>query len=95
MLTVGTAFDATTSDGLATNVGPMQEPKVFNNARRAPLPESPGCCELNARMTRMTPMAETARSCCSLSVAAPEIETPERALPSRPTDIVRSSQTPR
>ena len=32
-LTVGTAFGATTGDGLAANVGPMQERTVFNNAR--------------------------------------------------------------
>jgi len=30
--TVGTALGATTGDGLAANVGPMQERTVFNNA---------------------------------------------------------------
>ena len=42
MLTVGTAFDAATGDDPAANVGPMQEPTVFNNARaRAAARESP------------------------------------------------------
>jgi hypothetical protein len=42
MLTVGTAFEAATGDGSAANIGPMQEPTVFNNARaRAAARESP------------------------------------------------------
>ena len=40
MLTGGTAFDATTGDGLASNVGPMREPKVFNNARARRCPRA-------------------------------------------------------
>src|SRR4029450_4081945 len=33
MLTVGTAFDVATGDHPGVNVGPMQQPTVFNNAR--------------------------------------------------------------
>jgi hypothetical protein len=33
MLTVGIAFDLANGDRPAVNVGPMQEPTVFNNAR--------------------------------------------------------------
>jgi hypothetical protein len=62
---------------------------------RAPLPEIHGCCEQDADMAQMTPPTAAARCPCSVFVAAPEIETPERALLSRPTDLVQSGETPR
>lgn len=46
-------------------------------------------------MARMTPATAAARCSCSLFVAASEIETPERALLSRPTDMVESGETRR
>jgi hypothetical protein len=46
-------------------------------------------------MARMTPATAAARSSCSLFVAALEIETVERALLSRPTNMVQSGETPR
>ena len=65
MVTVGTAFDAATGDGPAANVGRMQEPTVFNNLGRAPLPERARPFELDADVTQMTPIAAAAGCSCS------------------------------
>ena len=62
---------------------------------RAPLLESPGCYELDADMTRMTPMAAAASCSGSLLVAATEIETWECAPRLRHAQPARSSQAPR
>jgi hypothetical protein len=62
---------------------------------RAPLPEIHDGCEQDADMAQMTPATAAARCACSVFVAAPEIGTPERALLSRPADIVQSGETPR
>jgi hypothetical protein len=95
-LTAAQALDATTGDGLASRGGSTREPTVLKKARtRAPLPEARGGCEQDADMARMTPATAAARCFCSFFVAAPDSEMPERALLSRPTDIVKGGETPR
>lgn len=94
-MSVARALGATTGDGWAATVAPMQEPMVFNHARTRALLESPGCYELDADMTRMTPMAAAARCSGSLLVAATEIETLECVPRPRHAQPARRSQAPR
>ena len=77
MLTVGTAFGATTSDGLAANVGPMQEPMVFNHAHsRAATRAHARRRDEYADLPLTTPMVAAARCSCSSSMPRPRLEWP-------------------
>ena len=95
MLTEAQALDATTGDDLAPAVGQWENRRCSTTHTRAPLIDSPGCYELDAHMSRMTPMAAAARRSFSLLVAATQAEMLERTPLPRPAWLVRSSQTPR
>src|SRR2546428_9375408 len=61
MLTVGRAVDAATVPALPRTQDRYRNGRCSTTHARAPLIESPGCLELDADMTRMTPMAAAAR----------------------------------
>jgi hypothetical protein len=58
----------------------MREPTMFNTHGRAPLPESPGCCELDPTCPDGPDDRSSQMLLCFVR-SAPEIETPERAQP--------------